>query len=223
VAPAAGSRAGWRSGFLLFAYAIAFSFAYTRLTASTGALILFASVQAAILVGAMCSGERPRALEWCGLALALAGLVYLTLPGLRAPPLSGSLLMVCAGIAWGWYTLRGLGSPGPLHDTSRNFLCAVIPAAVAMAFAARRLHVTGAGAGWAVASGMLASGGGYVVWYAALRGLTAARAAMVQLAVPVIAAAGGALLLAEEIGARLVVAALLILGGIALALARRGR
>ena len=193
------------------------------LTAATGALILFAAVQATIIAGAIANGERPRVLEWCGLALALAGLVYLTLPGLSAPPLAGSMLMLVAGIAWGLYTLRGRGSASPLLDTARNFACAV-PGVVIVAIAMHtQLQVSGTGVAYAAASGVIASGLGYVVWYAALRGLTAARAAMVQLAVPVIAALGAVLFLSEEIGARLVVAAGLILGGIALALSTRSR
>jgi len=193
------------------------------LTAATGALILFAAVQATIIAGAIANGERPRVLEWCGLALAFAGLVYLTLPGLSAPPLAGSMLMLVAGVAWGLYTLRGRGSASPLLDTARNFACAV-PGVVIVAIAMHtQLQVSGTGVAYAAASGVIASGLGYVVWYAALRGLTAARASMVQLAVPVIAALGAVLFLSEEIGARLVVAAGLILGGIALALSTRPR
>jgi len=217
------TRAGWRSGLFLFAYAICFSFAYMTLTAATGALILFAAVQATIIAGAISNGERPRVLEWCGLALALAGLVYLTLPGLSAPPLAGSMLMLVAGIAWGLYTLRGRGSASPLLDTARNFACAVPGAVIVAALMHTQRHVSGAGVAYAAASGVIASGLGYVVWYAALRYLTAPRAAMVQLAVPVIAALGAVLFLSEEIGARLVVAAGLILGGIALALSTRSR
>lgn len=216
-----GTRAGWWSGFLLFAYAIAFSLAYVTLTASTGALILFAAVQATIIAGAIANGERPRTLEWCGLALALAGLVYLTLPGLSAPPLAGSVLMLGAGVAWGLYTLRGRGSASPLLDTARNFACAV-PAVVVVSLAMHtKWHVSQSGILCAAASGVIASGLGYVVWYAALRGLSAPRAAMVQLAVPVIAALGAVLFLSESVGARLFVSAGLILGGIALALTRR--
>lgn len=188
------------------------------LTASTGALILFAAVQATIIAGAIAKGEHPRALEWCGLVLALAGLVYLTLPGLSAPPLAGSMLMLAAGVAWGLYTLRGRGSASPLLDTARNFACAV-PAVVIVAGAMHsQWHVSRSGILYAASSGVLASGLGYVVWYAALRGLSAPRAAMVQLVVPVIAALGAVLFLSEHVGARLIVSAGLILGGIALAL-----
>jgi drug/metabolite transporter (DMT)-like permease len=217
------TRAGWRSGLFLFAYAVAFSFAYVTLTAATGALILFAAVQATIIIGALISGERLRGMEWCGLAVAMGGLVYLTLPGLSAPPTVGCALMLGAGVAWGFYTLRGRGSAAPLRDTSRNFACAVPPAAILVLLAHNHLHASAPGLGLAIASGMIASGIGYVVWYAALRGLTATRAAMVQLAVPVIAALGAVAFLSEHVGMRLVVSAGLILGGIGLAALRRAR
>jgi len=217
----ATGRSGWRSGLLLFAYAIAFSFAYMTLTAATGALILFAAVQVTIILGALGSGERLRWTEWCGLAVAMAGLVCLTLPGLSAPPAGGCALMLVAGIAWGFYTLRGRGSTAPLSETSRNFLCAVPPALAAAVIMRGHLHVSWPGIAYATASGMVASGLGYVVWYAALRGLTASRAATVQLAVPVIAALGGVAFLSEHVGVRLMVAASLILGGIGLAVVPR--
>jgi drug/metabolite transporter (DMT)-like permease len=193
------------------------------LTAATGALILFAAVQATIIIGALISGERLRGMEWCGLAVAMGGLVYLTLPGLSAPPTVGCALMLGAGVAWGFYTLRGRGSAAPLRDTSRNFACAVPPAAILVLLAHNHLHASAPGLGLAIASGMIASGIGYVVWYAALRGLTATRAAMVQLAVPVIAALGAVAFLSEHVGMRLVVSAGLILGGIGLAALRRAR
>jgi len=217
------SRSGWRSGFLLFAYAIAFSFAYVPLAAGTGALILFAAVQVTIVAGAIRSGERPHAAEWTGLALALGGLVYLASPGLAAPSPVGCALMAGAGVAWGLYTLRGRASTAPLADTARNFLCAAPMALVMSAAMIRQAHVSVEGAALAVASGALASGLGYVVWYAALRGLTATRAATVQLAVPVIAAIGGVAILSERITLRLIVSAILILGGIGLALLGRTR
>jgi drug/metabolite transporter (DMT)-like permease len=219
----AGSRAGWGSGFFLFAYAIGFSFAYLSLTAGTGALILFASVQATVIAGAIHAGERLRAPEWAGVALAVGGLVYLTAPGLSAPPAVGSALMALAGVAWGLYTLRGRGSAAPLADTTRNFVCAAPMALLAMVPLASRLEVSTPGATLAAASGALASGVGYVLWYAALRGLSATRAAVVQLAVPVVAALGGVVFLSERITMRLVLSAALILGGIALAVFGRTR
>jgi drug/metabolite transporter (DMT)-like permease len=217
------SRAGWRSGLLLFVYAIAFSFAYVTLTASTGALISFAAVQATIITGAIAGGVRLHGREWCGLVLAMGGLIYLTMPGLSAPPVVGCVLMLSAGVAWGLYTLRGRRSPAPLADTARNFLCAV-PAAIGVAaIEHQHLHAAPAGIAYATISGAIASGLGYVAWYAALRGLTAPRAAMVQLSVPVIVALAAVMLLSEQISVRLVTSAALIVGGIALAVAPRSR
>jgi drug/metabolite transporter (DMT)-like permease len=217
------TRAGWRSGLFLFAYAIAFSFAYVTLTASTGALILFAAVQATIITGAIAGGIRLRGVEWCGLVVAMAGLIYLTMPGLSAPPVAGCVLMLSAGVAWGLYTLRGRASAAPLADTARNFLCAVPAVALVAAIQHSRLHASPPGIAYAAASGAIASGLGYVAWYAALRGLTAPRAAMVQLAVPIIAALAAIVFLGEHIGVRLMVSAALILGGIALAVIPRAR
>lgn len=215
------TRAGWRSGFFLFAYAICFSVAYVTLTAATGALILFGAVQTTILIGAIGAGERPRAREWCGLAVAMAGLLYLTLPGLDAPPAAGCTLMLAAGAAWGLYTLRGRNSAAALTDTSRNFVWASLPALVVVSVLHSHLHASVPGLTYAIVSGVIASGLGYVTWYAALRGLTATRAAMVQLAVPIIAALGAVCFLSEHIGARLVISAGLVLGGIALAVLTR--
>jgi drug/metabolite transporter (DMT)-like permease len=216
------SRAGWPSAVMLFLYAAAFSFAYVSLHAGTGALILFGSVQATMILAALRSGERFRAPEAVGLALALGGLVYLVSPGLAAPSPIGSALMAVAGISWGVYSLRGRGAGDPLGDTAGNFLRSVPLAAGVSAFAFRGAHLSPAGLVLATASGALASGVGYVVWYAALRGLSAIRAATVQLAVPALAAAGGVLVLSESVSLRLVLSAVFILGGVALAAGGRG-
>ena len=220
---AAPPNGSWLSASMLFLYAVPFSFAYSGLTAGTGALILFGSVQATMILGAVRSGERANPLQWLGLALAVAGLVYLLLPGLAAPPLRSAALMAVAGVAWGIYSLRGRGAANPLAQTAGNFARSV-PLALGVLLAARpHLSILPEGAWLAVASGALASGLGYVLWYAALRGLTAMNAAVVQLSVPVLAAAGGVLFLAESITARLVLAAGMVLGGIALAIAARAR
>lgn len=208
----------WVSAALLFLYAVPFAFAYLWLGAGTGALILFGAVQSTMIASALRSGERPHHLEWGGLLLAIAGLVYLVLPGLAAPPPAGAAVMALAGVAWGFYSLRGRGSADPLLDTAGNFARAVPLAAAVSAVALARLHVSRDGLILAAASGALASGLGYVLWYAALRGLSATRAATVQLPVPVLTAIGGAVVLAETITARLVVATVLVLGGVAIAL-----
>jgi drug/metabolite transporter (DMT)-like permease len=214
---------GWHSAAMLFLYAVPFSFAYLSLSAGTGALILFGSVQATMIVSAVIAGERPHPWQWLGLVVALGGLVGLVLPGLTAPPLVGSVLMATAGIAWGVYSLRGRGSKDPLGDTTGNFIRSLPFVLVVSLVAVPNFHVTAGGVLLAVGSGALASALGYVVWYAALRGLTATRAAAVQLSVPVLAAAGGIVFLAEKISLRLGVCALLIVGGVGLALAGRAR
>ncbi len=211
-------RGNWFSAFFLFAYAICFSFAYIDLSTGTGALILFGSVQATMIIAALVKGERPRTLEWLGLIIALGGLIYLVFPGLSAPPIFSSLLMVSAGIAWGFYTLRGKGSEDPLGDTAGNFVRSVpMVLIVSLPFLAS-FRLSTKGIVFAVLSGAIASGIGYSVWYAALKFHTATRAAILQLSVPVLAAIGGVLFLSEEIAMRLIFATILILGGIALAI-----
>ena len=214
-------RGNWISAAMLFIYAIAFSLAYLSLTAGTGALILFGTVQVTMILAALHSGERPQLLEWLGVLLALGGLVYLVMPGLKAPSLLGSALMIMAGIAWGVYSLRGRGSGSPLAETAGNFIRAVPLIILIRLVTLNRVQLSQSGILLAVLSGAVASGVGYVIWYAALRGLTATRAAIVQLSVPVLAAWGGVALLAEDISLRLILAGAFILGGIALAITGR--
>lgn len=209
-------RGDWRSALALFAYAAAFSFAYLQLTAATGALLLFGAVQATMIARGLWTGERLRSPQWCGLLLACGGLVGLVLPGLSAPPFSGALLMLGAGMAWGVYSLRGRGAGDPLRVTAGNFLRAVPMAVLLALLLMDRASMTPAGVGYAVLSGALASGMGYAIWYAALPFLRATTAATVQLCVPVIAALGGVVLLGEPLTLRLLLASVAILGGIAL-------
>ena len=211
----------WISAFLLFAYAAAFSFAYVGLSVGTGALVLFGSVQATMLLVALRSGERPHPWQWAGLVLALGGLVVLVFPGLRAPAPGASALMAIAGISWGIYSLRGRGSSAPLADTARNFLLTLPYVAVLVLLGLRSLQASPRGLALAVLSGAIASGVGYVAWYAALTGLTATRAATLQLAVPVLTACGGVALLGESVGLRLLLAGAMILGGVGLAVGSR--
>jgi drug/metabolite transporter (DMT)-like permease len=214
-------RGNWPSAFFLFAYAICFSFAYLGLTAGTGALILFGSVQLTMIAVAISRGERPHILEWIGLLGASGGLIYLVFPGLAAPPLWSSVLMAAAGAAWGFYTLRGRGSSAPLADTTGNFIRTVPMIILAAIPFISKINLSTNGIVLAVLSGAVASGVGYTVWYAALKHHTATRAAVLQLSVPLIAAAGGILFLAESPSARLAIAAALILGGIALTIFSR--
>ncbi len=211
----------WSAAWMLFLYAVTFSFSYLQLSAGTGALILFGTVQVTMIVVALNQGEKPSPLEWGGLLLALLGLIYLVSPGLAAPPIVGSGLMVVAGIAWGFYSLLGRGAQDPVAYTTANFVRAV-PLAMGVSLVnLSGLHMTLPGVILALLSGALASGVGYAIWYAALKGLTATMAATVQLAVPVIASVGGILLLQEALTMRLALASLMILGGIGLAVVGR--
>ena len=214
-------RGNWMSAAMLFFYAVTFSFAYLHLSTGTGALILFGAVQVTMIMAALWSGERPRVVEWSGMAIALSGLVYLLLPGLTAPSPTGAALMALAGMSWGVYSLRGRTNTNPLTETAGNFVRAVPFAVIVSVIAIRQASLTTDGVLLAVASGALASGVGYAIWYTALKGLTVTRAAAVQLSVPVLAAVGGVVFLAETVSMRLVLSAALILGGIGLAVAKR--
>jgi drug/metabolite transporter (DMT)-like permease len=213
----------WMSAVALFAYAAAFSLAYVSLSASTGALLLFGAVQATMVGQGLRSGERLSTPQVAGLLLALGGLLGLLAPGLSAPPLSGALLMLAAGVAWGIYSLRGRQRGGdPTSATAGNFVRAV-PFALALSGIAGIPRIEPLGAAYAVLSGALASGVGYAVWYTALRGMRATTAATVQLSVPVLTALAGLLLLSEPLTLRLVMASIAILGGIALVTRTAGR
>jgi drug/metabolite transporter (DMT)-like permease len=209
----------WPSALALFVYAAAFSFAYTRLSAGTGALLLFGAVQASMIGWGLFQGERLQGLQMAGWVVALAGLVGLVLPGWAAPPWQGSALMVAAGVAWAVYTVRGKGRGDALQVTAGNFARAVLPALLCSALLVRTTALDAAGAACALASGALASGVGYAVWYTVLPALRVTTAASLQLAVPVIAAAGGVVWLGEALSWRLALAAPAILGGIALVVA----
>ena len=216
------SAGSWRSGAALFVYAVAFSLAYVSLETGTGALILFGSVQATMIGVGLWRGERPLPREWLGLLVAMAGLVYLVLPGIAAPDPMGASLMLASGVGWGVYSLRGKGAPAPVAATAGNFTRTLPFAVAGLAIAWGSLHATPRGVALAVVSGSLTSGLGYVLWYLALRGLTASRAAIVQLAVPVLAAVGGIVVLAEEPTVRLGVSSVLILGGVGVAVVAHG-
>jgi drug/metabolite transporter (DMT)-like permease len=211
----------WISAVVLFAYAAGFSFAYTSLSAGTGALLLFGAVQATMILWGLHRGERLNTIQIVGFIVAVAGLVVLVFPGLSAPPLIGSILMLGAGVAWGAYSLRGKGEWNPASVTTGNFVRAVPFAAALSIIFVPWTHVNPAGVTYAIVSGSLTSGLGYVIWYSALPGLKAASAATVQLSVPVLAATGGILLLGEPITPRYIFASLAVLGGIALVVATR--
>lgn len=209
------------SALALFVYAAGFSFAYGSLTAATGALLLFAAVQATMIGYGLWSGERLAYLQLAGLGLAFGGIVGLLLPGLSSPPLQDSILMLCAGIAWGIYSLRGKGAGDPTPITAGNFMRAVPIAAVLSLMMLENFSVDLSGFCYAVLSGALTSGIGYAIWYTVLPELKSTHAATVQLTVPVIAASGGVIFLGEPVTLRLALASIAVLGGIALVILRR--
>lgn len=213
----------WPSAAALFVYAAAFSFAYHTLSAGMGALLLFGAVQATMILWGLRKGEKLQAIQISGLLVAMAGLVVLVFPGISAPPLAGSILMVGAGVAWGIYSLRGKGGKKPTSDTAGNFLRAVPFAAALSVLLIPWIHLDWLGIFYAAISGAITSGLGYVMWYAALPDLKATSAATVQLSVPVFAATGGILLLSEPITLRYLLASIAVLGGIALVVIEKRR
>jgi len=220
------SSGSWLAGAMLFVYAICFSFAYLSLDTGTGALILFGAVQITMIALSLRAGARMHLTEWLGIVLAFAGFIYLVLPGVSAPSMTGFVLMAAAGIAWGSYTMKGCDPGNPLADTTSNFL-RTVPFVVVLVIVVLADAVPGdtwfspKGVMLAILSGAIASGLGYTVWYAALAGLSATRAAVVQLSVPAIAAAGGVIFVGESITLRLAVSTLVILVGILLVIIGR--
>ncbi len=212
--------------FMLFVYALCFAFAYIELSTATGALILFGAVQLTMVLIGLRQGNKPSKVAWAGSALAVMGLIYLLLPGVETPSLSGALLMATAGIAWGLYSLHGKRAADPVISTAWNFIGAFALAA-SLYLISHALDVntqlTSEGVILAILSGALASGVGYVIWYAALPQLSSITAASVQLSVPVIAAFGGTVFMSETVSARLVIASICILGGIALVIVANTR
>ena len=206
----------WPSALALFVYAAGFSWAYLQLSTATGALLLFGAVQVTMIAFGLWRGERLKTLQWAGLLAACVGLVEMLLPGLAAPPLGASLLMVSAGVAWGAYSLRGRGRGDPTATTAGNFWRASLLAVALSLLVRESTHVDGNGALLALASGALASGLGYSIWYTALRNLSPSTAASIQLTVPALAALGAVLFLGESVTPRLFLTSLVILGGVGL-------
>ena len=216
-------RGDWPSAMALFVYAAGFSWAYLQLSAATGALLLFGAVQLSMVLFGLWRGERLHGRQWLGLLCACVGLVQMLLPGLSTPPLTASLLMVAAGAAWGVYSLRGRGQGDPTAVTAGNFWRASVLVLPLVTLHWGDSHVQRSGLLYALASGALASGLGYAVWYTALRHLRPAAAASIQLTVPALAALGAVLLLGEPISLRLLLSSLVILGGVALVIAGKPR
>lgn len=215
----------WISAGSLILYAACFSYAYLQLAAGTGALILFAVVQITMIGGGLISGERLSKLQWLGTIIALAGLVYLLSPSIQAPPLFGAMLMMFSGLGWGLYSLRGRKAGDPTAQTTGNFIRAGLICALATPFILGGLKLgllnetapNTKGVMLALASGTITSALGYVIWYMALKHLTATRAGIAQLTVPVIAAIGGMIFISEPLTLRFLILATIILSGVGIA------
>ncbi|WP_415900397.1 DMT family transporter [Neptuniibacter sp. QD48_11] len=208
------AKGSWKGAFFLFAYAITFSYGYITLETGIGALVLFGSVQISIILINMLKGNKLHLMEWIGTIVAFAGFVYLIFPSLATPSAVGFGLMTMAGVAWGFYTLAGKGSNNPLGDTTYNFLRTLPFVLILVLLSFDDASLSTEGIWLAILSGGLASGIGYAIWYQALGSLSAIQAAVVQLLVPVIAAAGGVAFAGEEVTWRLVIASVVVLGGI---------
>jgi len=216
------SHGSWLSGGWLAGYAVAFTLAYTMIGAGVGALLLFGAVQATMIAAGLAGGERPRVTDWIGLALAMTGLAWLTLYGANRPDGLGAALMVLAGVCWGAYSIAGRRSRDPMANTAGNFWRAALISVAVLAYpATARGQATPAGMLLAAASGAVASGMGYTLWYSVLPSLGAWRAALVQLTVPVLTGLGAALVLGESISRRLVISAILVGAGVALSLRKK--
>ncbi|THF25819.1 DMT family transporter [Pseudomonas atacamensis] len=212
------SSGTWKGALTLFVYAFAFSYAYVHLDTGTGALLLFGAVQMTMLTYGFFKGERMTRLGTAGLLMALGGLVALLLPGASAPPLTSAAIMLISGVAWGAYSILGKGAHDPLATTAGNFLLSIPFMAFSSLPFISTFSANAIGIFCAIASGVLASGLGYAIWYAALRKLSSFRAATVQLSVPVLASITGILVLGESFSIRLALTSFAVLGGIALVL-----
>ena len=214
------SAGSWISALALAGYAVGFTLAYVRIGAGAGALLLFGAVQATMIGVGVIKGERPHVRDWLGLTLAMAGLVWLTIPGASAPDLLGAALMIFAGACWGAYSIAGRRSRDPLATTSGNFWRGAIIGAVALGALVVPDRITTNGVLLATISGAVTSGLGYAVWYSVIPALGPWRAALVQLTVPVLTGLGAALLLGESITLRLVIAGVLVTAGVGLSLGK---
>ena len=201
----------------LLLYAAAFSFAYVTLDTGLGALILFGGVQITMFVGAVISGEKPSVARWLGSLLGMIGLGVLFAPGATMPDVGGSVLMGVSAIGWGIYSLRGRGVSAPLQATASNFLIAAPVGILLWLMLPSETATNLNGIVLAIASGALASGVGYAIWYATLPKLDSSLAAIVQLTVPLIALAGGMVFLAESVTWAFAMSTALILGGVFIA------
>ena len=213
----------WLGAFALFMYAACFSFAYISLSAGTGALILFGSVQFTMIFYSIFKGQRLNLWQIIGFTMALFGLGVLFLPSATAPDGLGGVLMMVAGIAWGAYSIMGKTAGDPSLVTSGNFIRAGVMSTVLLLLSMSYLVWDLSGVIWAIISGVIASGVGYAIWYAVLPHHATTTSASVQLSVPVITTLLGVSLLGEALSVPMMIASGAILGGIYLVINRAQR
>lgn len=227
-------RGNWRSqipttrfslfaGMALFGYAALFSFAYVKLAAGTGALLLFGAVQLTLLALYWWQGQRFKRLELIGIAVSLLGFAWLMLPSATRPDVWSALLMVLSGICWAGFTALGKQAPTPSSGITWGFITASIFGLLLSPLLLESIHVTLQGVMLAVASGAIASGCGYVLWYQVMQKLTLLQAAVSQLSVPAIALALGSVMLSEPLTTHSIITSAIILGGIALVFLSRSQ
>ncbi|YCO00903.1 DMT family transporter [Vibrio sp. VNB-15] len=211
------------AGFALFGYAALFSFAYIKLAAGTGALLLFGAVQLTLLSLYWWQGQRFRTLELVGIAVSLIGFAWLMLPSATRPDIWSAILMVLSGICWAGFTALGKQAPTPASGITWGFITASIFGLLLSPLLLSSVNFTMQGVLLAVASGAIASGCGYVLWYQVMQKLSLLQAAVSQLSVPAIAMLLGALLLGEALTFHSLITSAIILGGIALVFLSRSQ
>ena len=220
-----GGRGRAMGVFALLLYIYAFSMAYTALDAGLGALILFGVVQITMFAGSVIVAEATPPRRWIGAGVSLAGLAWLLWPGAGSTvSLGHAALMAISGVGWGLYSLAGRGSGDALAGTAANFiLAAPLGVALGLALQTGPVEINTHGVIVAMVAGAITSGLGYALWYTVLPKLASTEAAVAQLTVPVIAMAGGMVLLGEDLSLRFVLASMLVLGGVALSVIRPRR
>jgi len=214
-------QGSWLSALALFLYAVAFSYAYVQLHTGTGALILFGAVQVSMLIYGFFTGSRFNLRQWMGFSVACIAVVCLLSPGAVAPDLPSAGLMLVAGVSWAAYTLRGSGGD-PTLMSAGNFIRTIPMCLVLCLIALPQLSVDLQGAVYALTSGVVTSGFGYVIWYRVVPQISVVNAATLQLSVPLIAAAMGVLFASEQVTVRLVISAVGIVLGIGVVLRSAG-
>ncbi|KKN62922.1 hypothetical protein LCGC14_0506930 [marine sediment metagenome] len=214
-------KGNWKTSIYLFIYALTFSYGYVAISTATGALILAGVVQLTMIGYAIRNGDKLHGAEWLGLALALIGLVYLMYPNLTSPSWWGLVMVIISAYTWAIYSLTGRQSLNPITDNAYNFyrtLPMIILLMVASFAFTDAIKLTPTGVSMAVLSGAVTSGLGYIVWYKALPRLSSSLASACQLLVPLFAAFGAHWLIDESITLHFIIAATMMLGGLALVL-----